>query len=99
MVKIKTQYFKDGSVVSEVENDLPMLEAREQREFNLTVTDILVIPDRFEQLSSSEQTELKAIRQKWRDIPQDANNQDANIVFPTIPSWLKAKFPELNDYE
>ena len=99
MVKIKTQYFKDGSVVSEVENDLPMLEAREQREFNLTVPDILVIPDRFEQLSSSEQTELKAIRQKWRDIPQDANNQDANIVFPTIPSWLKAKFPELNDYE
>ena len=99
MVKIKTQYFKDGSVVSEVENDLPMLEAREHREFNLTVTDTLVIPDRFEQLSSSEQTELKAIRQKWRDIPQDANNQDANIVFPTIPSWLKAKFPELNDYE
>ena len=98
MVKIKNQTFKDGSVVETTESFLPLKEVKKQRKFNLSQTDILMISDIFETLSSDEQTELKSLRKKWRDIPNDANQDEEKCEFPTVPTWLKNKNFSLFEY-
>jgi len=55
----------------------------------LKKTDLWMLSDRFDNLTTEKQTELKAYRQAWRDLPTaypDANDAYDNI--PTEPSWL-----------
>ncbi len=96
MPKTKSQIFNaDGELQSTTETDMPMNEIKYERGRYLQITDELLIPDRFEQLTTTQQSELKTIRQAWRDMPQ--NYTEENAVFPTVPQWLKNKFP--NQFE
>lgn len=93
MPKTKSQIFNaDGELQSTTEIDMPMDEIKNERGRYLSMTDELVILDRLEQLSSTQQSELKTLRQAWRDMPQ--NYTEENAVFPTVPEWLKNKFPD-----
>tara|TARA_R100000781_G_scaffold28644_1_gene21183 strand:+ start:527 stop:823 length:297 start_codon:yes stop_codon:yes gene_type:complete len=98
MVKLTNQKFKDGSVIETTESYLPLKQVKKEREFNLLRTDLLMIADNFEALSSEQQTELKALRKKWRDIPNDANQDEEKCEFPSIPTWLKNKNLDLFEY-
>jgi hypothetical protein len=96
MPKIKSQIFNvAGELQSTTEANMLMDEIKHERGMYLFVTDELLISDRFEKLTSTQQSELKTIRQAWRDMPQ--NFTEENAVFPTVPQWLKDKFP--NQFE
>jgi len=93
MPKILSQIYNSEGVFQEsFETNMPMDDIKNERGLYLHITDELLIPDRFEQLTSTQQSELKTIRQAWRDMPQNYTEEDA--VFPTVPQWLKDKFPE-----
>jgi len=93
MPKIKSQAFNiAGELQKTIEVDMPMDDIKHERGKYLFLTDELLIPDRFEQLTSTQQSELKTLRQAWRDMPQ--NYTEENAVFPTVPQWVKNKFPD-----
>jgi len=62
---------------------------KDQRHFDLQITDIYCLVDRYTQLTTSQQTELSNFRQTLRDLPstyEDAVEAWSN--YPKIPSFV-----------
>ena len=69
-------------------------EIRFWRDQALVFTDHYTRSDRWGDLTSQQQTELKAFRKTLREIPQ-TYSEEKDVVFPAKPSWLNI---EVNDY-
>jgi hypothetical protein len=57
---------------------------REKRNQLLTESDVMVMPDRWNAMTSEEQTAWAVYRQELRDIPQTYDDP-ADVVFPDKP--------------
>lgn len=98
MVIHRTETYKDGEIISTETTYVELSVLREERQHNLVLTDFYLVSDVFESLTSQQQTELKDIRKKWRDMPSDAGEDLEKCEFPKIPEWLKSRHPELVEY-
>lgn len=95
---MKQQVFQDGSgnVTHIEEENWTWSGIKQERESFLVFTDQFMLSDRFATYTESQQNELLAYRQAWRDITNyfdadDEDSQGANEAgdnFPTMPSWL-----------
>jgi hypothetical protein len=86
---IKRVIYRDGVIIKTETFDADWNEIKSRRAGALEKTDLWMLSDRFDNLTAEKQTELKAYRQAWRDLPTtypDANDAYDNL--PTEPSWI-----------
>jgi hypothetical protein len=82
-------YHTDGTMtVEEVEDDYTWSGIKNEREAMLFRTDIWMLADRYNTLTSEQQTELTTYRQALRDITDYATPNEAADNFPQAPDWL-----------
>ena len=84
---------KDGNI-TEKEEPLSWEEIRYWRNHALFSSDHFTRSDRWDDLTSQQQAELKEFRKTLREIPQTYSNEE-DVIFPVKPSWLNI---EVNDY-
>jgi len=90
-----TLYNQDGTVVETGMRDFEWNTILMARITQLEITDIWMLTDRYNSLTSEQQTELTTYRQALRDITdyldEDEDMDGANNAadnFPNPPSWL-----------
>ena len=89
MTRRNNEIWRDGVLVEVVQFDVEWEQVREERDMFLKQSDGWMLPDRYEQLSSAQKTELTTYRQTLRDIPQNHSEaNDAYDAIPDAPTWL-----------
>jgi hypothetical protein len=89
MTRRNNEIWRDGVLVEVVQFDVEWEQVREERDMFLKQSDGWMLPDRYEQLSSAQKTELTNYRQVLRDIPQNHSEaNDAYDAIPDAPTWL-----------
>ena len=90
-----TLYNQDGTIVETGMRDFEWNTILMARITQLEITDIWMLTDRYNSLTSEQQTELTTYRQALRDITtyldEDEDMDGANNAadnFPNPPSWL-----------
>ena len=83
---IERQIALDGTI-TETSVSLDWEEIRYWRDYALVLSDIFTNGDRWDDLTDTQKTELKAFRRTLRDIPQTYANAE-DVIFPVKPSWL-----------
>ena len=90
-----TLYNPDGTVVETGMRDFDWNTILMARITQLEITDIWMLTDRYNSLTSEQQTELTTYRQALRDITdyldEDEEMNGANNAadnFPTLPDWM-----------
>lgn len=64
-------------------------DVRDQRHFDLQITDIYCLQDRYTQLTTTQQDELSNFRQTLRDLPQTHESaEDAWNAYPELPEFV-----------
>jgi hypothetical protein len=90
----KTTHKNQDGTITETEEVLSWDEIRYWRDHALFSSDHFTRSDRWDDLTSQQQTELKAFRKTLRDIPQTYSKEE-DVIFPVKPSWLNI---DVNDY-
>lgn len=89
MTRRNNEIWRDGVLVETIQFDVTWDMVRDERNMFLSHTDGWMLADRYEQLSSTQKTELTTYRQALRDIPQNHTEaNDAYDAIPDVPSWL-----------
>lgn len=90
-----TLYNQDGSIAETGMRDFHWDTILVARITQLEITDIWMLTDRYNSLTSEQQTELTTYRQALRDITdyldEDEEQDGANNAadnFPVLPEWL-----------
>jgi hypothetical protein len=90
-----TLYNQDGTIVETGMRDFEWNTILMARITQLEITDIWMLTDRYNSLTSEQQTELTTYRQALRDITtyldEDEDMDGANNAadnFPNAPSWI-----------
>ena len=82
-------YFVDGTEATDITNaqitKRKWVEVRSKRDGLLKNSDIYMLIDNYNNISTTKQTDWKTYRQTLRDIPQTYTNVD-NVVYPDEPS-------------
>ena len=74
---------KDGNR-TETEHVMSWEEIRYWRDYALTFSDHFTRSDRWDDLTSQQQVELKSFRKTLRDIPQTYSKEE-DVIFPVKP--------------
>tara|TARA_R100000908_G_scaffold60523_1_gene37893 strand:+ start:239 stop:508 length:270 start_codon:yes stop_codon:yes gene_type:complete len=89
MTRRNNEIWREGVLVEIKQFDATWDMVRDERNMFLAESDAWMLPDRYEQLSSAQKTELTTYRQTLRDIPQNHTEaNDAYDAIPDTPSWL-----------
>jgi hypothetical protein len=79
------QVVTDGIITLE-ECDWGFIDA--ERRMRFRQSDLWMLSDRFNNLTTEQQTELTTYRQALRDITDYDTANDAADNFPTLPDWM-----------
>lgn len=78
----------EGQPDEVIETDMDWSDIRSIRDGYLFDTDMWMLADRYNALTSEQQTELTTYRQALRDITDYATANEAADNFPQAPDWL-----------
>jgi hypothetical protein len=84
------EYGDDGVITIQGQHDVSWFEVRSERNNALTTSDLWMLSDRYDALTTEQQTELTDYRTLLRTLPNDYSTaNDAADNFPTPPDWME----------
>ena len=89
MTRRNNEIWRNGLLVETVQFDVEWDDVRNERDMFLEATDLWMLADRYNQLTTEQQTELNNYRQTLRDIPAShATANEAYDAIPNEPTWM-----------
>jgi len=82
------EYGDGGVITAQGKYDVSWSEVRQERDYELSRTDMWMLVDKYNTLTSEQQTEISNYRQALRDLGSQPDANTAVDNWPTKPSWL-----------